>query len=224
VGVGVVALAAVLSSFTHQQVVHGTEPVTADYSKYPIYEKGHFLLADVSARGPTAGAGLEFGYEFDRIGAGWNFGYTGPALPDVVETKIGKKPSAQFLWPFRWLLHFVCVEMAVENPCHPTIGDTTMDIAGGLGDATPGAGSLVPMVRNPVASNHFQAGQPSPCIFGNRVAETLRQSIGGGTAVSLGGNQCLPRPMSKRNWLPGQYYQFRAGYLRKVAKIPVLLW
>jgi NTE family protein len=63
---------------------------------------------------------------------------------------------------------------------------------------------------------------PSSVYFGARGGTTFSNELVGIPAFSLGGTNGFAA-YGENELLTNQYYQFHAGYIRKVAKLPVLL-
>jgi len=96
-----------------------------------------------------------------------------------------------------------------------------MDISGVWVDANPGAAHSFPMAEIRLLK-FIKLDQPSSVYFGARGGTTFGNQLVGVPPFSLGGSNSFAA-YGQNELLTEQYYQFRAGYLRKVAKIPVLL-
>jgi len=188
--------------------------VFADYQQYPIYQNDVFVA---EYRKTSAGAGLEFGYEFDRI-AQLTLGYT--AAYQTFEPKIGNQTllpnvSGRFGGTtLRFALN------GLDNPVIPRSGQY-MDISGVWVDANPGAAHSFPLSEGRLLK-FIKLDQPSSVYFGTRGGSTFGNQLVGVPPFSLGGANAFAA-YGQNELLTSQYYQFRVGYLRKVAKIPVLL-
>jgi NTE family protein len=188
--------------------------VFADYQQYPIYQNDVFVA---EYRKTSAGAGLEFGYEFDRI-AQLTLGYR--AAYQTFVPKIGNQTllpnvSGRFGGTtLRFALN------GLDNPVIPRSGQY-MDISGVWVDANPGAAHSFPLSEGRLLK-FIKLDQPSSVYFGTRGGSTFGNQLVGVPPFSLGGANAFAA-YGQNELLTSQYYQFRAGYLRKVAKIPVLL-
>ena len=188
--------------------------VFANSQQYPIYEKDVFVA---QYRKSSAGGGLQFGYEFDRT-AQLTLGYTAAYqtfVPKIGNQSVLPDVSGRFGGT---TLHFALNR--VDNPVIPRTGQY-MDIAGTWVDASPGAPHSFPMSEGRLLK-FIRLDQPSSVYFGARSGTTFGNQLVGIPPFSLGGANIFAA-YGQNELLTDQYYQFQAGYVRKVAKIPVLL-
>lgn len=188
--------------------------VFADYKQYPIYQRDVFLA---EYRKTSAGGGLELGYEFDRT-AQLTLGYTAAYqtfVPKIGDQTLLPNVSGRFGGTtLRFALN------GLDNPVIPRSGQY-MDISSVWVDANPGAGHSFPMSEGRLLK-FIRLDQPSSIYLGARGGTTFGNQLVGVPPFSLGGSNSFAA-YGQNELLTSQYYQFRAGYLRKVAKIPVLL-
>jgi len=186
----------------------------ADYRQYPIYQKDVFIA---EYRKTSAGAGLGFGYEFDRT-AQVTLGYTAAYqrfVPKIGDQTLLPDVSGRFGGTtLRFALN------RLDNPVIPRSGQY-MDISGEWVDAAPGAAHSFPLSEGRLIK-FIKLDQPSSVYFGARGGTTFGNQLVGVPPFSLGGPNAFAA-YGQNELLTAQYYQFRAGYLRKVASIPVLL-
>jgi NTE family protein len=186
----------------------------ASYQQYPIYNRDVFLA---QYRKTSAGGGLEVGYEFGRI-AQLTLGYT--AAQESLAPKIGDQSilpnvSGRF---GATSLRFVLND--VDNPVIPRTGEY-MDLSTSWVDANPGAAHSFPTSEGGV-TKFIKLNQPSSVYFGAHGGTTFGNELVGVPLFSLGGPNFFAA-YGENELLTDQYYQFHTGYLRKVAKLPVLL-
>ena len=188
--------------------------IFANYLKYPLYNKDVFLA---EYRRTSAGGGLDFGYEFGRI-AQLSVGYTAAYqqfVPKIGNTSILPTVSGRFgATNVRFSLN------DVDNPIIPRTGEFGI-ITGSWVDSNPGAAHSFPMAEGS-ASKFVQLNAPSSVYFGARGGTTFGNELVGVPAFSLGGTNAFAA-YGENEILTNQYYQFHVGYIRKVARLPVLL-
>ncbi len=188
--------------------------VFADYKQYPIYQRDVFVA---EYRKTSAGGGLALGYEFDRT-AQLTLGYTAAYqkfVPKIGDQTLLPNVSGRFGGTtLRFALN------GLDNPVIPRSGQY-MDISSVWVDANPGAGHSFPMSEGRLLK-FIRLDQPSSIYLGARGGTTFGNQLVGVPPFSLGGSNSFAA-YGQNELLTSQYYQFRAGYLRKVAKIPVLL-
>ena len=186
----------------------------ANYLQYPIYQKDVFIA---QYRRTSVGGGLEVGYEFGRV-AQLSLGYTGAQeslVPKIGDTSILPNVSGRF---GATTLRFALNE--VDNPVIPRTGEY-MDISTAWMDANPGAAHSFPTSEGKVVK-FIKLNQPSSVYFGARGGTTFGNELVGVPLFSLGGPNSFAA-YGQNELLTDQYYAFQAGYLRKLAKMPVLL-
>ena len=88
-------------------------------------------------------------------------------------------------------------------------------------DANPGAAHSFPTSEGEVVK-FIKLNAPSSVYFGARGGTTFGNELVGVPLFSLGGPNAFAA-YGQNELLTDQYYLFQAGYLRKVAKLPVLL-
>ena len=186
----------------------------AHYQQYPIYQKDVFVS---EYRKSSVGGGLQLGYEFNRV-AQWTLGYTGAYqsfVPKIGNQALLPNVSGRFgSTTLRWVWN------GVDDPVIPRSGQY-MDINGTWVDANPGASHSFPMSEGRVAK-FFRVTDPSSIYFGARAGTTFGNERVGVPPFALGGPNAFAA-YGQNELLTDQYYQFQAGYLHKVAKLPVLL-
>jgi NTE family protein len=186
----------------------------ANYLQYPIYNRDVFLA---QYRRTSAGGGLEVGYEFGRV-AQLSLGYT--AAQESLSPKIGDATilpnvSGRFgSTTLRFALN------AVDNPVIPRSGEYA-DLSAAWVDANPGAAHSFPMSQGAVVK-FIKLNTPSSVYFGARGGTTFGNQLVGVPLFSLGGPNAFAA-YGENELLTDQYYQFQTGYLRRIAKLPVLL-
>ncbi len=186
----------------------------ANYLKYPIYQGDNFLA---EYRKTIAGGGLALGYEFGRV-AQLTLGYTAAYLrfaPKIGNQNLLPTVSGRFGGT---TLRFALID--VDDPVIPRSGQY-MDISGGWVDANPGAAHSFPTSEGRLLK-FIKLNEPSSVYFGARGGTTFGNQLVGVPPFSLGGPNVFAA-YGQNELLTDQYYQFQAGYLRKVAKLPVLL-
>ena len=188
--------------------------IFANYLKYPIYSRDDFLA---EYRRTSAGGGLDFGYEFGRI-AQLSVGYTAAYerfVPKIGNTAILPTVSGRFgSTNVRFSLN------DVDNPIIPRTGQFAV-VTGSWVDANPGAAHAFPRADGS-ATKFVKLNVPSSVYFGARGGTTFGNELVGVPAFSLGGTNGFSA-YGENEILTNQYYQFHVGYIRKVAKLPVLL-
>jgi NTE family protein len=186
----------------------------ADYSQYPIYQGSVFVS---EYRRSSVGGGLQLGYEFDRV-AQLTLSYTGAYqsfVPKIGNQALLPNVSGRFGGTtLRWAWN------GVDDPVLPRSGQY-MDISGIWVDANPGAAHSFPTSEGRVAK-FFRVNDPSSIYFGARAGTTFGNERVGVPPFALGGPNAFAA-YGQNELLTDQYYQFQAGYLHKVAKLPVLL-
>ncbi len=186
----------------------------ANYLQYPIYHKDVFLA---QYRKTNAGGGLELGYEFGRV-AQLTLGYTGAEetfAPKIGDQSILPNVSGRY---GATTLRFALNE--VDNPVIPRYGEY-MNLSTSWVDANPGASHSFPTSEGEVIK-FIKLNAPSSVYFGARGGTTYGNELVGVPVFSLGGPYSFAA-YGQNELLTDQYYEFQAGYLRKVAKLPVLL-
>ena len=186
----------------------------SNYLKYPIYRGDDFLA---EYRKTFAGGGLILGYEFGRV-AQLTLGYTAAYLrfaPKIGNQSLLPTVSGRFGGT---TLRFALID--VDEPVIPRSGQY-MDINAGWVDANPGAAHSFPTSEGRLLK-FIKLNEPSSVYFGARGGTTFGNQLVGVPLFSLGGPNVFAA-YGQNELLTDQYYQFQAGYLRKVAKLPVLL-
>ena len=186
----------------------------ANYLQYPIYRKDVFLA---QYRRTSVGGGLEVGYEFGRV-AQLSLGYTGAQeslSPKIGDAAILPNVSGRY---GATTLRFALNE--VDNPVIPRTGQY-MNLSTSWTDANPGAAHSFPVSEGGVVK-FIKLNQPSSVYFGARGGTTFGNELVGVPLFSLGGPNSFAA-YGENELLTDQYYQFQTGYLRKLAKLPVLL-
>lgn len=188
--------------------------IVATYLKYPIYSKDEFLA---EYRKTSAGGGLDFGYEFGTI-AQLSLGYAAAYqrfVPKIGNTALLPTVSGRFgATTLRFSLN------DVDNPVIPRTGQFG-NLKGSWVDSNPGAAHDFPLAEGGMIK-FFRVNAPSSVYFGARGGTTFGNELVGAPAFSLGGPNGFAA-YGENELLTDQYYLFRAGYLRKVARLPVLL-
>jgi NTE family protein len=186
----------------------------ANYLQYPIYHKDVFIA---QYRKASAGGGLELGYEFGRV-AQLTLGYIGAQetfAPKIGDRAILPDVSGRF---GETKLRFALNE--VDNPVIPRSGNY-MNLSASWVDSNAGAAHSFPMSEGQVVK-FIKLNTPSSVYFGARGGTTFGNELVGVPLFSLGGPNAFAA-YGQNELLTDQYYLFHAGYLRKVAKLPVLL-
>ena len=186
----------------------------ANYLQYPIYQKDVFLA---QYRRTSAGGGLEFGYEFGRV-AQLSLGYTAAQeslTPKIGDATILPNVSGRFgATELRFALN------QVDNPVIPRYGEYA-DLSASWVDENPGAAHSFPTANGSVIK-FVQLNALSSVYLGARGGTTFGNELVGVPLFSLGGSNAFAA-YGENELLTDQYYQFQAGYLRRVTKLPVLL-
>jgi NTE family protein len=186
----------------------------ADYQQYPIYNEDT-LVAEYRKTG--AGGGLAVGYEFARI-AQLTLGYTAAYqkfVPKIGNTAILPTVSGRFgATTLRFALN------DVDNPVIPRSGQV-MDIRGVWIDSNPGAAHSFPTSEGRVLK-FVRLNDPSSVYLQARGGTTFGNQLVGIPPFALGGPNGFAA-YGQNELLTDQYYLFQAGYIRKLAKLPVLL-
>ncbi len=186
----------------------------ANYQQYPIYDKDVFVS---EYRKSSAGGGLDFGYEFGRV-AQLTVGYTAAFqsfVPKIGNEALLPNVSGRFGGTtLRWALN------EVDDPVIPRSGQY-MDISGTWVDANPGGAHSFPTSEGRLVK-FVRVNDPSSIYFGARGGTTFGNEQVGVPLFALGGPNAFAA-YGQNELLTDQYYQFQVGYLRKVAKLPVLL-
>ena len=186
----------------------------ADYQQYPIYDKDVFVS---EYRKSSAGGGLDLGYQFGRV-AQLTLGYTAAFqsfVPKIGNEALLPNVSGRFGGT---TLHWALNE--VDDPVIPRSGQY-MDISGTWVDANPGAAHSFPTAEGRLVK-FVRLNDPSSVYFGARGGTTFGNEQVGVPLFALGGPNAFAA-YGQNELLTDQYYQFQVGYLRKVAKLPVLL-
>jgi len=186
----------------------------ANYLQYPIYHKDVFIA---QYRKTSAGGGLELGYEFGRV-AQLSLGYIGAEetfAPKIGDLSILPDVSGRF---GETKLRFALNEL--DDPVIPRSGEY-MNLSASWVDSNAGAAHSFPMSEGQVVK-FIKLNTPSSVYFGSRGGTTYGNELVGVPLFSLGGPNAFAA-YGQNELLTDQYYLFQAGYLRKVAKLPVLL-
>jgi NTE family protein len=186
----------------------------ASYLQYPIYNRDVFL-AQYSRT--SVGGGLDFGYEFGRV-AQLSLGYTASReslTPKIGDSSILPHVSGRFgSTTLRFALN------QVDNPVIPRTGEYA-DLSAAWVDSNPGGAHSFPMSQGAVVK-FITLNVPSSVYFGARGGTTFGNQLVGVPLFSLGGPNAFAA-YGENELLTDQYYQFQAGYLRRMTKLPVLL-
>jgi NTE family protein len=186
----------------------------AEYTQYPIYQGDVFVS---EYRRSSVGGGLQLGYEFDRV-AQLTLGYTGAYqsfVPKIGDQTLLPNVSGRFGGTtLRWAWN------GVDDPVLPRSGQY-MDISGTWVDANPGAAHSFPMSEGR-ATKFIRVNDPSSLYFGARGGTTFGNERVGVPPFALGGPNAFAA-YGQNELLTDQYYEFHAGYLRKLAGLPVML-
>ena len=188
--------------------------IFADYSQYPFYNRDTFLA---QYRKTSTGGGMDAGYEFGRV-AQLSFGYTAAYeqfAPKIGDAALLPHVAGRFgATTLRFSLN------AVDNPVIPRSGQYAI-VSGSWVDANPGAVHAYPMAESVVAK-FIPLDNPSSIYFGAHGGTTFGNERVGVPEFSLGGTNVFAA-YGQNELLTNQYYQFQAGYLRRLVRIPVLL-
>ncbi|HEY4677249.1 MAG TPA: patatin-like phospholipase family protein [Candidatus Angelobacter sp.] len=186
----------------------------ANYQQYPIYRSNVFLA---QYRKTSVGGGLQVGHEFGRV-AQLSLGYTGAQqslAPRIGNESLLPTVSGRFgATKLRFALN------QVDNPVIPRTGEY-MDLSTSWVDANPGAAHSFPTSEGSLLK-FIKLNAPSSVYFGARGGTTFGNQLVGVPLFSLGGPNTFAA-YGENELLTDQYYQFQAGYLRKITKLPVLL-
>jgi NTE family protein len=186
----------------------------AEYTQYPIYQGDVFVS---EYRRSSVGGGLQVGYEFDRV-AQLTLGYTGAYqsfVPKIGNQTLLPNVSGRFGGTtLRWAWN------GVDDPVLPRSGQY-MDVSGTWVDANPGAAHSFPMSEGR-ATKFIRVNDPSSFYFGARGGTTFGNERVGVPPFALGGPNAFAA-YGQNELLTDQYYEFHAGYLRKLAGLPVML-
>jgi NTE family protein len=108
----------------------------------------------------------------------------------------------------------------VDNPVIPRTGQYA-NLSGGWVDSNPGAAHSYPLAEGGMLK-FLRLNEPSSIYFGARGGTAFGNQLTGIPPFSLGGPNGFAA-YGEDELLTNQYYLFQTGYLRKVAKVPVLL-
>ena len=188
--------------------------IFADSRQYPFYHRDDFLA---QYRKTSAGGGLDVGYEFGNV-AQLSLGYTAgyqKFVPRIGETTLLPNVSGRLgSTTLRFFLN------QVDHPVIPRSGEYVV-VSGSWVDSNPGAAHSFPMAEGAVVKL-MPLDNPSSIYFGAHGGTTFGNQLVGVPAFSLGGTNVFAA-YGQNEILTNQYYQFQAGYLRRLVRIPVLL-
>jgi NTE family protein len=188
--------------------------IFAEYLQYPIYNQDTFLA---QYRKTSAGGGLGVGYEFGKV-AQLSLGYTAAYqtfVPKIGDTALLPEVRGRYgATTLRWFLN------EVDNPVIPRSGQYAI-VNGSWVDTSPGAAHAYPLAEGTV-TKFVPLDAPSSVYFGARGGTTFGNQLVGIPAFSLGGPNSFAA-YGQNELLTSQYYLFQAGYLRRLAKLPLLL-
>jgi NTE family protein len=188
--------------------------IAVDYKQYPIYHENTFLAQYHKA---SAGGGLDVGYEFGRI-AQLSLGYTAAYQrfkPDIGNQTLLPTVSGRFgATSLRFRLN------ELDNPVIPRSGHF-MNLSASWVDANPGAAHSYPLSEGEMAK-FVRLNDPSSIYFTVRGGTSFGNTLIGVPPFSLGGQNSFAA-YGENELLTNQYYMVQVGYLRKVARLPVLL-
>jgi NTE family protein len=108
----------------------------------------------------------------------------------------------------------------VDNPVIPRSGQF-MNLSGSWVDANPGAAHGYPLSEGQMAK-FLKLNGPSSVYFVLRGGTSFGNTLVGVPPFSLGGQNSFAA-YGENELLTNQYYMLQTGYLRKVARLPVLL-
>lgn len=188
--------------------------ILADYQQYPFYKHDEFLA---QYRKSSVGGGLDVGYEFGRV-AQLSLGYTAEYekfVPKIGNAALLPHVSGRF---GATTLHLFLNE--VDNPVIPRTGQYAI-LNGSWIDANPGAAHPYPRADG-MAVKFVRLDAPSSVYFGAHGGTSFGNELVGVPSFSLGGTNMFAA-YGQNEILTNQYYQFQAGYLRRLIRIPVLL-
>jgi NTE family protein len=188
--------------------------VFAAYDLYPIYQENTFLA---EYRKSSVGGGLDVGYEFGRV-AQLTLGYTAayqkftPKIGEqnLLPTVSGRYGSTSMRLAFNEL----------DNPVVPRAGQYG-DLRGAWVDSNPGAAHSFPLAQGGIVK-FLKLSDPASAYFGAAAGTTFGNRLVGVPPFSLGGNDSFAA-YGENELLTNQYYRVQAGYLRRVARLPVFL-
>lgn len=186
----------------------------ANYQQYPIYRENNFLA---EYRKTSAGGGLELGYEFGRV-AQIALGYT--AAYQRFTPKIGDQ---SLLPTVSGRLGATALRFTLNDADDPVIPRTGQyaNISGSWVDSNPGAAHSYPLAEARMVK-FLKMNEPASIYFGASGGTTFGNKLIGIPSFSLGGANTFAA-YGENELLTNQYYLFQAGYLLKVARLPVLL-
>jgi NTE family protein len=188
--------------------------VFANYQQYPIYHENDFLA---QYRKSALGGGTDFGYEFDRT-AQLTLGYTAAYqkfIPKIGNVDLLPRVSGRYgATKLRLAIN------EVDNPVIPRTGQIA-DISSSWVDSNPGAAHAYPLSEGRIVKL-FKVSQPASIYFGAGGGTTFGNKLVGVPSFGLGGPNSFAA-YGENELLTNQYYVLKAGYLRKVARLPVLL-
>jgi NTE family protein len=187
--------------------------VSASRSPINLYS-GDAFLAQYKLGSATGGVDLGYALNrFSEIRFGYQAGYLkanrwvgSPLLPSVS----GRTGLSRVRYAMDRL----------DNPIIPRSG-TALLINGGWMDAYPAAKSGFPSAEVTLAGFH-RLSDPASLYFTAAGGTTFGQHPGGLPLFSLGGPARLAA-YGLNQFLTGQYFYFRGGYLRRVAEMPGFL-
>lgn len=188
--------------------------IYANYLKYPIYAHDNFLA---EYRRSSAGGGFDFGYEFGSIAqltVGYTAGYS-RFVPKIGDATLLPTVSGRF---GSSTLRFALND--ADNPIIPRRGQFGMLAASWI-DSNPGAAHAFPLSEG-MMTKFIYLNSPSSIYIGARGGTSFGNELVGVPAFSLGGTNGFAA-YGENELLTNQYYQFHVGYIRKLAKLPVLL-
>ncbi|PYT40457.1 MAG: patatin [Acidobacteria bacterium] len=188
--------------------------IAVDYKQYPIYHENNFLAQYHKA---SVGGGLDVGYQFGRI-AQLSLGYTAAYQkfkPDIGDQALLPTVSGRFgATTLRFGLN------DVDNPVIPRSGQF-MNLSGSWVDANPKAAHSYALSEGQMAK-FVKLNNPSSVYFVVRGGTSFGNTLVGVPPFSLGGRNSFAA-YGENELLTNQYYMLQTGYLRKVARLPVLL-
>lgn len=188
--------------------------IAADRTQYPIYHEDNFLAQYHKV---SAGGGLDVGYQYGRI-AQLSLGYMAAYQtfkPDIGNQATLPTVSGRFgATTLRFGLN------DVDDPVIPRSGQF-MNLSGSWVDANPGAAHSYPLSEGQMAK-FVKLNDPSSAYFVVRGGTSFGNTLIGVPPFSLGGRNDFAA-YGENELLTNQYYMLQTGYLRKVARLPVLL-
>ena len=186
----------------------------ATYRQFPIYRENDFLA---QYRKSSVGGGLDFGYEVGRV-AQIALGYT--AAYQKFTPKIGNLTLLPTVSGRLGATSLRLILIEVDNPVIPRTGQIG-NINGSWVDSNPGAAHGFPSAEGRVVKL-FKMSDPASVYFGAAGGTTFGNELVGVPPFSLGGANTFAA-YGENELLTDQYYVFQTGYLRKLARLPVLL-